>query len=160
MNSLQLVLYNNCNIFGWSIRAKNVQVITYLFRKGVNPNNVVDNNNNTALHYSALYGNLSVVDTVLNAHDEILLLETENSQKCTAAMISSKLGNFQMTKKMLRCGCNGRKALEGKYWGWLLALVREREKLEMNTQTGIYGDDDELYFSLKPEPNYLMWGWK
>lgn len=157
---LQSIYYHDINIFGWSIRAKNVPVITYLFRKGVNPNKYVDIHHNTSLHYAVMHGNLSVVDTVLNAHDEILHLEHENDDGYTAAMIASKAGNFHITKKLLRCGCNGRTALRGKYWGWLLAMVREREKLEVNTQTGIYGDDDERYFSNSPDPNYLIWGWK
>jgi ankyrin repeat protein len=158
---LQSIFYNDCSLFGWAIRAKNVPVITYLFRKGMNPNKVVDiKENNTSLHYAVLYGNLMVVDTVLNAHDEILHLEQVNGAGLTAAMIASKTGNFQITKKLLRCGCHGRTALGGKYWGWLLAMVRQRERLEMNTQTGVYGDDDETYFSNRPDPNYLIWGWK
>jgi hypothetical protein len=135
-------------------------VLTYLFRKGVNPNKVVDLQGNSAVHYAVLHGNLMVVDTVLNAHDEILHLEEENSKGLTAAMLASKMGNHQVTKKLLGCGCNGRAALGGKYWGWLLAMVRERERREVNTQTGIYGEDDDLYFSNRPDPTYLIWGWK
>jgi uncharacterized glyoxalase superfamily protein PhnB len=174
MTPLQTVLYHGCNIFGWAIRAKNVPVITYLFRKGVNPNKVVDGHpqqqggtetgtqggGNSAVHYAVLHGNLMVVDTVLNAHDEILHLEEENAKGMTAAMLAAQMGSYQVTKKLVRCGCSGRAALRGKYWGWLLAMVREREKHEMNTQTGIYGEDDDRYFSNSPDPTYLVWGWK
>lgn len=149
-----------CNLAGWAVRAKNVPCLTYLFRKGFNPNFSVDNHKNSALHHAARYGNLSIVDTVLNAHDEILILEAENDSGKTAAMIAAEIGQFHVTKKMLRCGCSARRALSGKYWAWLLAFVRQRERCEVNTQTGYYGDDDEKYFPTAPDPNYVIWGWK
>jgi ankyrin repeat protein len=156
--ALQHVLFLDYTILGWAIQSQNVQVITYLLRVGIHPESMVDKSGNNALQYSSFLGCLKVVDTVLNAHDEMLILEKENNDGMTAAMLAAKSGNFIITRKLLRCGCNPRKALAGKYWGWLLAMVRQKERYQIDTQTGIYGDDDKKYFSLHPDPTDIMWG--
>lgn len=156
--SLQEVFFLDLTLLGWAIKSQNVPAITYLLRMGIHPDAVVDRNGNNALHYSSLLGSLKVVDTVLNAHDEVLLLEKENQNGETAAMLAAKSGNITITRKLIRCGCNPRRALGGKYWGWLLAMVRQKERYQVNTQTGIYGEDDKMYYSLYPDPTDLMWG--
>eukprot|EP00602_Paraphysomonas_sp_CaronLab_P010021 CAMPEP_0185036860 /NCGR_PEP_ID=MMETSP1103-20130426/30466_1 /TAXON_ID=36769 /ORGANISM="Paraphysomonas bandaiensis, Strain Caron Lab Isolate" /LENGTH=835 /DNA_ID=CAMNT_0027574591 /DNA_START=1044 /DNA_END=3551 /DNA_ORIENTATION=- len=157
IDALLHVFYQGINIMGWAIRAKNAAVLTYLFRKGADPNAFVDQCSNTSVHFAAASGSLSVVDVVLNAHDEQLMLEKENQDSKTPAMIAASIGDMPVLRKLIRCGCSGRTALNAKYWGWLLAIVRQKEITEVNCQTGIYGDDDNQYFPTSPDPNYVIW---
>ena len=158
MAGLEGIHFLGLSIMGWAIKAENVPVITYLLRMGLHPGTHVDSSGNNALHLASMLGNLKVVDTVLNAHDEVLCLDQVNARGQTAAMIAANAGNVVITRKLIRCGSSAREALAGKYWGWLLAIVRQKEQNQIDTQTGIYGDDDVKYFSLHPDPTYLMWG--
>jgi hypothetical protein len=82
------------------------------------------------------------------------VLEGVNNEGLTASMLGAKVGSFDNTKAVIQMGASARRALDGKYWAWLLAHTIQYETREINSQTGIYGEDDELYFPL--QPNHCM----
>ena len=102
-----------------------------------------------------LYGTPALVYALLDTTEaatssEVMLLEAENKNGHTAAMLGAKSGTFENTKAIIQFGASSRRALGGKYWAWILAVTLQRERREINTQTGLYGNDDVLYFPVHP----------
>ena len=149
--------FSGTSILGWSIKSKNETALTFLLRKGMSPNDPVDENGNNCLHYAVMYGTSSLVCTLLDSSDsltsEVLYIEGENKDKYTAAMLGAKMGEFKNTQAIIQLGASPRRALNGKYWAWILAIAMQCERREINSQTGIYGDDDEMYFPFHPYHN-------
>ena len=153
--ALQSILFKNISILGWAIKSKNEATLTFLLRKGQSPNASVDTQNNNCLHWAVLYGTPALVYALLDTTEaatssEVMLLEAENKNGHTAAMLGAKSGTFENTKAIIQFGASSRRALGGKYWAWILAVTLQRERREINTQTGLYGNDDVLYFPVHP----------
>lgn len=157
--TLQSILYNNVSILGWAIKSKNESALTFLFRKGLSPNASVDENGNNCLHWAVMYGTgeivYAVLDTTESMISEVVLLEGSNKNGFSASMLGAKVGEFQNTKRVIQLGASARRSLRGKYWAWILALAVNHEKREINSQTGVYGSDDDLYFPLHPNHNLM-----
>jgi hypothetical protein len=141
------------------------------------------------LHYLSIYGNAEMIDAIFSVIHSVnnqfdsssseiphpppglaiekkkifLRYEYHNKQNETPSMLASKHSNFSMIKKYYQLKVNLRKALDGRYAGWVLAFVERLENQEILTQTGRYGKDDELYFNLqnnkycKQFPIYTIW---
>jgi hypothetical protein len=154
---LQEEYFGRLNVLGWSIRLTKPKVLSYFARRGVRSAGYVDKEGNAALHLVASSGgSVEMVETILI--DRTVLLEQLNREGLTAGMLAAKHKNFAVAKalfKTYRADC--RRALDVSYAAWVLAFVRRREKLEMNLQTGRYGDDDVLYFNIAPDPFYVVW---
>jgi hypothetical protein len=156
--ALQSVFFNKISLLGWAIKSKNQAAVTFLLRKGLSPKAAVDDNGNNSLHWAVMYGTTKIVYTVLdttdNVSNDVVVLEGVNNEGLTASMLGAKVGSFDNTKAVIQMGASARRALDGKYWAWLLAHTIQYETREINSQTGIYGEDDELYFPL--QPNHCM----
>jgi ankyrin repeat protein len=156
--ALQSVFFNKISLLGWAIKSKNQAAVTFLLRKGLSPKAAVDDNGNNSLHWAVMYGTTKIVYTVLdttdNVSNDVIVLEGVNNEGLTASMLGAKVGSFDNTKAVIQMGASARRALDGKYWAWLLAHTIQYETREINSQTGIYGEDDELYFPL--QPNHCM----
>jgi hypothetical protein len=157
LETMNAVHYRGVSLMGWALHSQNNSAVMFLLRRGINPMSIVDSHKNNALHFAVLNGSLANVDSCLNAHDEPLIFEEENEDGFTAGELGIKMGDNKIMIKLLRCGCSARRALTVGYWAYVLAVARERESREMNTQTGVYGSDDELYFATHPDPNYFIW---
>jgi hypothetical protein len=86
-----------------------------------------------------------------------LKLEAVNGDGCTAAMEAAKRGDLKILKELIMRKACPRRALNGRYWAFLLALVRRQERVEVNMQTGLIGSDDDKYYSVAPDPYYTIW---
>lgn len=148
-------MFQDINLLGWAIRLHNVKVVQHIIKKGYNVTQPVDFRGNPCLHYIAMYGIPEMIDMLMI--DKRLRWEQENRRGMTAGMLAAKSGNIKVAKKLFANKASARKSLEGKYAGWVLAFARRAEKYEINTQTGRYGNDDELYFNISPDPMYTMW---
>lgn len=159
MAKLESTLCNEVSILGWAISSKNEAALSFLLRKGMSPNAIVDSKGNNCLHYAVLCGTSAIVSALLDTTDavssEVILLEGLNKEGFTATMLGARVGSVDNTRAVLQCGASARQALGGKYWAWLLAVAMQAEKREINSQTGVYGDDDELYFPLHPSHNLM-----
>ncbi len=148
-------MFQDINLLGWSIRLHNVKVVQYIVKKGYNVTQPVDFRGNPCLHYVAMYGTPEMVDVLIT--DKRLRWEQENRRGFTAGMLAAKSGNIRVARKLFANKASARRSLDGKYAGWVLAFVRRAEKFEICTQTGRYGNDDELYFSTAPDPFFITW---
>lgn len=156
ISKLQDVFFLDMNIAGWIVSLKHIKALQLLIRKGFDPTLPVESNEgNNCLHYIARYGVPEMVDIVMT--DKRTRLEAQNTRGQTAGMIAAKYGNIKLAKRLFEFKASPRKSLEGKYAGWVLAHVRRREKFEINTQTGRFGEDDERYSDISPDPFYITW---
>lgn len=159
VSALENWLFNGMSIAGWSIRLGNTAAFQHLVRRGYSPRSIVDDGGNTCLHYAARYGTPNLVDYILA--DDFVRMEAVNHKGSTPAMEGAKAGNFNTCKRLFKHGASARRALDGKYWGWMLAMARNREKNEKSLQTGRVGDDDERWWSTLVSPyklpNYITW---
>jgi len=87
----------------------------------------------------------------LTASHEAVLIEGLNVRGKSALMEAAAMGNFHIAKRLIAYHASARRGLNGKYWGWLLALAQRQEAVEINLQTGRIGDDDLTYFPA-PDP--------
>ena len=138
------VMFGGLTVAGWCIHLGNGYLLNKLYRKGFNPQLGADVRGDSCLHVIARFGTSSMVDMTLN--DDRVIIEALNASGNTALMEASKMGNFPNSKRLIACQASARRALNGKYWGWLLALARKQESTESNLQTGRIGDDDMTYF--------------
>jgi hypothetical protein len=148
-------MFQDINLLGWAIRLHNLKVVQYFVKKGCNVTQPVDFRGQPCLHYVAMYGIPEMVDVLMS--DKRLRWEQENRRGMTAGMLAAKHGNVKVAKKLFGYKASARRSLEGRYAGWVLAFARKAEKFEINTQTGRYGNDDELYFNTSPDPSNTMW---
>lgn len=156
ITQLKDVFFLDLNIAGWVIGLRHVKALQLLIRKGFDPTLPVESNEgNNCLHYIARFGVPDMVDCVMT--DKRTRLEALNTRGQTAGMIAAKYGNIKLAKRLFEYKASPRKSLDGKYAAWVLAHVRRREKFEINTQTGRFGDDDELHSSISPDPFYITW---
>lgn len=152
---LSEIYFLDVNIVGWGIRLHNVKVLQYFVKKNYNILAYVDVWGNPCLHYVAIYGSPEMVDVLVG--DKRLRWEWENIKHETAGMLAAKHGNQKVGKKLFDYKASARRSLNGKYAAWVLAFARRSEKFEKNLQTGRYGNDDDLYFNIDPDPYFIMW---
>eukprot|EP01041_Mallomonas_annulata_P004030 gene4030-8022_t len=148
------IFFKNINIAGWCIRLFNVMALKRFISLGIDPSLAVDEHNNNCLHLSACCGNVNAIDIIMTC-GKYIKLEDVNKYNRTAVMEGARHGEMKTVMRLCKYGGNARKGLEGKYWAWLLALARKKEQNEKNLQIGLFGDDDEKYFSTKPDPSYI-----
>lgn len=91
----------------------------------------VDADGNTCLHLAAKLDLPSVIDLIFREGREDMQVDHCNSLGQTAATVGALHGSYSAVKLLhLRHGASARVALDGKYWGWLLALaLKEVRKL-------------------------------
>lgn len=142
---------------------------------------VVDSYGHTCFHLAAKYDYYEVIGLlaefynkkdVANGMSDALLHDSEemkvsvsyfhhqmvNNNGETAGMLAAKHGNFNTLMKLLALGVDARSALQGRYCSWILARARLNEAREMNLECGnVDHDDDNLYFSVYPDPHYIVW---
>ena len=155
LHRLQERYFNDLSVIGWSIRLSKAKSLQFFLRRGFKVTSPVDASGNPALHFVAMHGTAEMVDMVLS--DRTIKLEQLNRDGWTAGMLAAKYKNFPVMKKLYEARVDCRRSLDGSYSGWVLAFVRRREKNEINTQTGRYGDDDVKYFDISPDPFYTTW---
>ena len=187
LSRLQDVFFLDLTLAGWVIRLGKPRVLQFLARQGYDLSLPVDIAGNSALHFIALHGaggnsysisssaissNCSVgpgvgsskaaakssgymVDIVLA--DKSILLEAQNPDGFTAGMLAAQSGNQVVAQRLFHFKASPRRCLDGCYAAWVLAAVRKAECNERNLQTGRYGDDDETYFDIAPDPFYITW---
>jgi hypothetical protein len=152
---LSTVYFEGLTIGGWVIKLGNVSALGKIMRRGYNAAATADLFGNNLLHLAAQCGTPEMIEILITANPRIRI-EQENNFRRTAAMEGAIASNFLATKALLqRYRADARRALEGRYMAWILAAARRRERFEKNLNTGRTGDDDELYYSLAPDPNYL-----
>jgi ankyrin repeat protein len=94
----------------------------------------------------------------LAGQPQLLRLEGTNNAGLTAAAEAAISGNLPVLRELVAHKASARTGLrKGKYWAFLLALARRQESVEINTQTGMIGDDDTKYHSVAPDPHYTTW---
>lgn len=155
-SKLQNSFFFHLTILGWAIKLKKFHVIKAFIRKPYNLSLPVDVLGNPTLHFIAMYGTADMIQLVIEANKK-LRIEQTNLQGYTPGMVAAKYKNVLVAKKLSSYHSDVRRWLDVSYTGWVLALVRRKEKYECNTQTGRYGDDDETYFIIKPDPIYITW---
>ena len=155
MGHLHGIRFLGTSLSGWIVIMRKSMLLQYILRKGYKMSGIVDDDGNTMLHLAARYGNLGTMDLI--AGNAKILFEWENSAGMTAAELGAKNGDSAAVRKLIKYGADPRRALGGCYRAWILALAWQREKNEMNLQTGRIGDDDERYLSCQPDPDYVFW---
>lgn len=155
VSRLQDLCYQDLTVLGWVIALGKPRVMRFLVKKGYDSSVPVDAGGNSALHFVALHGTSEMVDIVLL--DRGVRLEQQNSSGYTAAMLAAKAGNMSVAHRLFQRRASPRRALDGLYAGWVLAVARRKERFEKNLQTGRIGDDDETYFNVAPDPLYCTW---
>mmetsp|Transcript_4324 Transcript_4324/g.7092 ORF Transcript_4324/g.7092 Transcript_4324/m.7092 type:complete len:184 (+) Transcript_4324:228-779(+) len=159
---LQSTFCANLTVMGWVIRLNKPRVLQFLVKRGYDARLPVSSEaapsssaSAPALHYIAQHGVADMIDTVLA--DRNCRIEQLDPRGCTPMMVAARFRNFSVAKCLFIYRADCRRGLDGAYAAWLLAFVRKREKNEMNLQTGRYGDDDETYFNISPDPFYITW---
>jgi hypothetical protein len=153
---LQDMYYEGLNIIGWCIRWKHSKCLQWLLKKGFDVTVSVETIlYQPVLHYVIYHGTVDMVDIVKT--DKRLRWEQLNDESNTVAMIAAKTHAIKMAKKLFENRANARKALEGRYAGWVLAWVKKLERNEINTQTGRTGEDDIRYFHSASQPFFTFW---
>ena len=176
LHRLQEYYWHSLTVIGWIIQLYKPKVLQYFIRRGYKIAIPVDTIGNPALHYAILsypYTTTSnttnssnnnssdssnimeIIDILLN--DKTLKLEQTNHNQHTAAMVATKSHNFIILKRLYEAKMDLRCCLNVYYSSWILSLIRKKEKNEINTQTGRYGEDDKLYFNISPDPFYTIW---
>ena len=111
-------------LLGWAAVCRHVEAVEFLLSYGgISGTQRVDTHGNTILHLAAAYGGDDML-AVIVSRGRIADIDVESGLGLTAARIAAKNGNLS-TVHMLhkKYGASAREALEGKYWGWLLALA-------------------------------------
>ena len=153
MFGLDHVRYHGRSLCAWIVMLKRSMLLQYVLRKGYSMDGIVDEDGNTMIHYAARYGSAGTLDLVIS--NTRLLFESENNDGLTASQIGAKYGDSQVLKKLFNYGGDSRASLSGCYRAWILATALQKEKCQINTQTGRVGDDDKLYFPVTPD--HLWW---
>ena len=84
----------------------------------------VDVKGNTCLHLAAKLNLPSIVDFIFREDGGDMQVDLHNCLGQTAATVGALHGSYNAVKLLhLRYGASARVALDGKYWGWLLALA-------------------------------------
>jgi len=156
LSVLNGVYFEKLGIAGWAVKLGNNDALSQLLAKGVSASVPVDENGNTCLHLAAYFGNVGAVKIVIES-DYPVKFEYLNRSRRTPVMVGAVAGHVETVIELCRLGCDPRRGLDGKYWGWLLAIARRKEMREQNLQTGIFGEDDVRYFPTAPDPAYLVW---
>jgi ankyrin repeat protein len=155
LHRLQDQYFSDLTVLGWAIQLGRPKVLQYLLKRGYKPTLPVDAEGNPAMHFVAMHGTAEMAEMILA--DKNLRLEQSNRAGWTAGMVAVRQKNFGVAKRLFDARADCRRSLDGAYAAWVLAFVRRREKHEVNTQTGRYGDDDILYFDISPDPFYVTW---
>jgi hypothetical protein len=155
MENLHTVKYQGLSLSAWIVILKRSMMLQFVLRKGYSMSGVVDEDGNTILHVAAAHGSHGIMDLV--GANSMVLLEWENNAGQTAAEMGAKVGSMKTLRKLFSYGADARRSLAGFYYGWILAVARQKEKNEMNLQTGRTGDDDTTYFPMDPDPTYMFW---
>ena len=150
------ILFEGMTIAGWAIKFENAIALENLFQRGVDASLPVDEKGNGCLHIAARCGYTPAIDAVVHS-GFFVRLEQMNKLGRTGAMEGAIAGQLRAVRHLCQCGADPRRGLDGRYWGWLLAIARKKESKEMNLQTGVFGADDEQYFPTAPDPSYLVW---
>lgn len=151
---LDRLYYNGLSLAAWCVKLGNSAALQQLLRRGLDASAVcVSPGGSTCLHLAAAEGTNTMVEAILG--DRRVRLEARNDGGCTAAMEAARAGNFQTAKRLFAHKASMRAGLEGKYWGWMLALARKQEATEKNLQTGRWGDDDERFFRIRV-PGWML----
>ena len=153
MFGLDHVRYHGRSLCAWIVMLRRSMLLQYVLRKGYSMDGVVDDDGNTMLHYAARYGSAGTLDLIIS--NTRLLFEKENNDGFTAGQIGAKYGDSSVIRKLFNYGGDSRAALCGCYRAWILARTLQKEKCQINTQTGRIGDDDKLYFPVTPD--YIWW---
>lgn len=143
------VMFGGLSAAGWCIRLGSSNLLQRLYKKGLSPTAAADVRGDSCLHIIARYGTIAMVDVTVS--DETVIIEGLNRYGNSALMEAAKMGNFHIAKRLIACYASARRGLNGRYWGWLLALARKQESVESNLQTGRIGEDDNTYFAC-PDP--------
>jgi len=149
------VLYRGFNLVGWCLLLRNGSALTQLVKKySLQINSKVDIGGNSALHFAAKYGDTSTMNFILDSLESFgsIPFETANFVGNTAAIEGVKGGDetdFHAVRILIKRGSNARSALQGKYWAWVLALARQREKINEKSTSD---DMNASYFSFYPDP--------
>jgi hypothetical protein len=152
---LNEVKFWGMTLLGWAIRLKSSSAVDYLIRCGADLSKPVDEEGNTCLHYAVKFGTRGMVRVIIRKN--IVLLEAKNKRKYTAGMEGAASGNFDALHEFILLGGRARISLQGKYWAVVLDWARRQERFEKIIQGGIFGYDDETYFTTYPDPHYSYW---
>lgn len=164
VQALGKVFFRGTSLLGWMIKFNHLSAIKELVKLGGAIDGPIDTEGNSALHLAVRYGSEKMVEYIVDLLNQqpsrLLRFEMLNIYGRTAAMegmLAGDLSDFHAVKKLIKLGADPRRALRGKYYAWVLALARKKESREVNTQTGRIGDDDERYFPVKLDPNFVFW---
>jgi hypothetical protein len=158
---LSKILYRGSNLAGWVIKFKNLSALQFILRQNFPLSGSLDSEKNTALHLAARYGTEKLVELVVENLKGVqgFRFEETNMYGLTAAMFAAKGdedSDFRALIAAIKQGADPRQALNGKYYAGILAFARRKEKYEINTQTGRLGEDDEKYFPVHNDSNYIF----
>jgi ankyrin repeat protein len=154
IKELENRLFGDFSLLAWSIRLNNFKTFKKIMNIS-NGNSMFDNYGNTGLHFVSRYGTKEMFDVMLRK-SKGLRYEELNCYGRTPAMEAAIGSNYHCMKKLVSLGANVRRALDGKYYAWILVLARRRELQEKNLQTGVIGDDDYKWHSMGILPYYLI----
>ena len=127
--SLAEKLIGGYTLLGWAVTCRHVEAVEYLLSYGgISGMQRVDAHGNTTLHLAAAYGGDDMISVIIS-RGRIADVDIENDFGLSAATIAAKHGNLSTVHLLHRkYGASAREALEGKYWGWLLALALREVK--------------------------------
>lgn len=153
------VMYRGFSLAAWCLKLRRGVALESLILKGLALTGNMDSDGNSILHYAVIYGDVHIVRTVVDKLKDVGALDFEkiNYAGYTPAMEGARSGDdshFQTTKLLIKLGANARLALRGKFWGWILALARSREKTHKNS--ALVGDAQYFSFEPDPEPDIEM----
>lgn len=154
MKGLENKLFCGYTLLAWSVRLNNFKAFKKIINTS-NGNSMMDNFGNTGLHFVSRYGTKEMLETLLRK-SKGLRYEELNCFGRTPAMECAIASNYHCMKKLLSLGANLRRALDAKYYAWILVLARKRELQEKNLQTGKIGDDDNTWHTMGVLPYYLI----
>jgi ankyrin repeat protein len=156
VSQLTKLRFLGINIVGWIVRFGHMKGLQNFLQKGYDPTQPVDSDGNPLLHFIALHSSgVEMVNTVMA--EKLARIEQCNSFGETAGMTAARVGNLAVGKELFNLGACARTSLCGKYSAWILAFARKKEKREKNNQSGVVGDDDEMYYNISPDPFYSLW---
>ena len=154
ITQLEGVFYNGLSLAAWCIKLGSSPALQQLLRRTYDPSvTCTSTGGHNCLHLAAAEGTNTMVEAILG--NKRLRLEALNDRAHTAAMEAARVGNFQTARRLFAHKASMRTGLDGKYWGWMLALARKQEANEKNLQTGRWGDDDERYYRIRV-PGWLL----
>jgi ankyrin repeat protein len=123
-------VYWGYSLLGWATALNSVDAVEFLLVYGGLPwNQKVDDRGNTCLHLAAMHDHEELIKKIV-IKGNVAHIDAKNFSHSTAAMLAAKHGSFGALQLLYRrYGASARLALDGKYWGWVLALALQEVRV-------------------------------